>query len=175
MATYDVNTTSDGIKDKLVSIRRVSKASKGGRIFGFSAVTVVGDGKGKVGFGKGKAKEVPIAIQKALEVARKNMVKVNLNGNTLYHEINYAQGSSKIFMKPASEGTGIIAGGAMRAVLEMVGVKNVLAKCIGSTSPINVVRATVDALKSMTSPSYVAKKRGKSLQEITGVSNEQEQ
>lgn len=171
MASYDVNTATDGMQDKLVSVRRTSKVVKGGRIFGFSAVTVIGDGNGRIGVGKGNSKEVPLAIQKALESARKNMVTIPLNGNTLYHEINFSHGASKVFMKPASEGTGIIAGGAMRAVFEVLGVKNVLAKCIGSTSPVNVVRATIKALQSMSSPEYIAAKRGKTVEEIVGVSD----
>lgn len=175
MASYDVNTESDGIQDKLVSVRRTSKVVKGGRIFGFSAVTVIGDGKGRIGVGKGKSKEVPIAIQKALEHARKNMVTIPLNGSTLFHDISFRDGASKVFMKPASEGTGIIAGGAMRAVFEVLGVRNVLAKCIGSTSPVNVVRATIKALQSMSSPDYIAAKRGKMIEEIMGTEDVKEQ
>ena len=168
MATYDTNTKGDGLQDKLVSVRRTSKVVKGGRLFGFSALTVVGDGNGRIGVGKGKSKEVPLAIQKSLDCARKNMVDISLNGDTLFHEIKFSHGASNVFMKPASEGTGIIAGGAMRAVFEVVGVKNVLAKCIGSTSPVNVVRATIKALLSMSSPEYIAAKRGKKLKELMG-------
>ena len=147
----------DVLEEKLVQVNRVAKVVKGGRIFGFTALTVVGDGKGKVGFGRGKAKEVPIAIQKAMENARRN---------TLWYPIKAKHGSAKVYMQPASEGTGIIAGGAMRAVLELVGVQNVLAKCYGSTNPVNVVRATVNALKSMESPESVASRRGKTVEEI---------
>ncbi|MEY2973017.1 MAG: 30S ribosomal protein S5 [Gammaproteobacteria bacterium] len=156
----------DVLEEKLVQVNRVAKVVKGGRIFGFTALTVVGDGKGRVGFGRGKAKEVPTAIQKAMENARRNMVDVSLNGNTLWYPVNAKHGSANVYMQPAAEGTGVIAGGAMRAVLELVGVQNVLAKCYGSTNPVNVVRATVNALKSMESPQDVAKRRGKKLEEI---------
>ena len=144
------------------------KWSRGGRIFGFTALTVVGDGKGRVGFGRGKAREVPVAIQKAMEQARRNMVSVHLNGNTLQYPVKANHGSAKVYMQPASEGTGVIAGGAMRAVLELAGVHNVLAKCYGSTNPVNVVRATVKGLASMQSPEDIAAKRGKSVDEILG-------
>lgn len=168
MARQEVNNT-EGLVEKLVNVNRVAKVVKGGRIFSFTALTVVGDGKGKVGFGRGKAREVPAAIQKAMEQARRNMVQVELkDGHTLQHAINAEHGASKVFMQPASEGTGIIAGGAMRAVLEMVGVKNVLAKCYGSTNPVNVVRATFNGLAQMKSPEQVAAKRGKSVEDILG-------
>ena len=133
----------DELLEKLVNVNRVAKVVKGGRQFGFSALTVVGDGKGRVGLGRGKAREVPVAIQKAMESARKSMVRVPLKGGTLQYAVTARHGSAKVYMKPASEGTGIIAGGAMRAVFEVVGVRDVLAKCIGSNNPINVVRATV--------------------------------
>lgn len=157
---------SDGLQEKLVSVRRVAKVVKGGRIFSFSALTVVGDGKGKVGFGSGKAREVPAAIQKAMEDARKNMKTVALTNGTLQYPMTAEHGAAKVFMQPASDGTGIIAGGAMRAVFEVVGVKNVLAKSIGSTNPVNVVRATVKGLNAMSRPEDVAAKRGKALKEI---------
>jgi len=160
--------TGDGLQEKLVSVRRVAKVVKGGRIFGFSALTVVGDGNGRVGYGTGKAREVPAAIQKAMESARKNMVNVNLNEGTLQHALNGNHGAAKVYMQPASEGTGIIAGGAMRAVFEVVGVHNVLAKCIGSSNPINVVQATIKGLDNMADPESVAAKRGKTVQEILG-------
>ncbi len=160
--------SKEGLQEKLVQVNRVAKVVKGGRIFAFTALTVVGDGNGKVGFGRGKAREVPIAIQKALDAARRNMIQVPLNGSTLQHPIRSQHGASKVFMQPASEGTGIIAGGAMRAVLEVAGVQNVLAKCYGSTNPVNVVRATFNGLKSMHAPEDVAAKRGKSLDEILG-------
>jgi len=157
----------DDMIEKLVSVNRVAKVVKGGRIFSFSALTVVGDGKGRVGFGYGKAREVPIAIQKAMESARKTMRKVNLKDTTLQYPINARHGAAKIYMQPASEGTGIIAGGAMRAVFEAVGVHNVLAKSLGSTNPINVVRATLNGLTDMAAPKQVAAKRGKTVEEIT--------
>ncbi|GGM28362.1 30S ribosomal protein S5 [Pseudomonas asuensis] len=156
----------EGYIEKLVQVNRVAKTVKGGRIFAFTALTVVGDGKGRVGFGRGKAREVPAAIQKAMEAARRNMIQVDLNGNTLQYPVKSSHGASKVFMQPASEGTGIIAGGAMRAVLEVAGVQNVLAKCYGSTNPVNVVYATFEGLKHMQSPDSVAAKRGKSVEEI---------
>ena len=157
----------DALEEKLVQVNRVAKVVKGGRIFGFTALCVVGDGKGKVGFGRGKAKEVPIAIQKAMENARRNMVDVSLNASTLWYQVKAKHGAAKVYMQPAAEGTGIIAGGAMRAVLELVGVQNVLAKCYGSTNPVNVVRATINALCSMESPEEVALRRGKDTSEIS--------
>jgi small subunit ribosomal protein S5 len=163
-----VEDKNEGFQEKLVQVNRVAKVVKGGRIFGFTALTVVGDGNGKVGFGSGKAREVPVAIQKALEAARRNMVTVELKGTTLQHQIKAQHGASKVYLQPASDGTGIIAGGAMRAVLEVAGVQNVLAKCYGSTNPMNVVRATVKGLASMTSPEDVAAKRGKSVEDILG-------
>ncbi|WP_137168133.1 30S ribosomal protein S5 [Salinimonas lutimaris] len=154
--------------EKLIAVNRVSKVVKGGRIFSFTALTVVGDGNGRVGFGYGKAREVPAAIQKAMEKARRNMVTVDLKGHTLQHPIKGRHSGSKVYMQPASEGTGIIAGGAMRAVLEVAGVQNVLSKCYGSTNPMNVVRATINALTEMNSPAGVAAKRGLSVEEILG-------
>ena len=159
---------NEGFVEKLVAVNRVAKVVKGGRIFSFTALTVVGDGKGKVGFGRGKAREVPAAIQKALEAARRNMISVELNGSTLQHEIAAQHGASRIFMQPASEGTGVIAGGAMRAVLEVAGVKDVLTKCYGSTNTANVVRATFNGLRDMSTPEKMAAKRGKSVDEILG-------
>ncbi len=168
MAGFDAqNTPSDGLQEKLVTINRVAKVVKGGRQFGFTALTVVGDGNGKVGFGLGKAKEVPVAIQKAMEKARKNIRKVSITDNgTLQYAVTATHGAAKVYMQPASEGTGVIAGGAMRAVLEVAGVHNVLAKCIGSNNPINVVRATLNGLTDMQSPELVAAKRGKSVKDI---------
>ena len=153
---------------KLVNIRRVAKVVKGGRQFGFSALAVVGDGEGRVGFGQGKAREVPIAIQKAMEDARKNMVTVDLNEGTLHYAITGEHGAARVYMQPASEGTGIIAGGPMRAVFEALGVRNVLAKCIGTTNPINVVSATLKGLTKAESPSDIAAKRGLSVEELRG-------
>lgn len=166
MANFDVPTSNDELQEKLVAVNRVAKVVKGGRVFGFSALTVVGDGKGRVGFGSGKAREVPVAIQKAMEKARSNMVNVNLKGDTLQYPLVGTHGAAKVFMQPASDGTGIIAGGAMRAVFEVVGVHNVLAKCIGTNNPVNVVRATIDGLRNMDSPEEVAAKRGKTVEEI---------
>ena len=162
------NESSDGLLEKLVAVNRVAKVVKGGRQFGFTALTVVGDGNGRVGIGYGKAREVPAAISKAMDRARRNMVKVSLNAGTLWYATNGAHGAAKVYMQPASGGTGVIAGGAMRAVLEIAGVHNVLAKCYGSTNPVNVVRATIAALKSVSSPREVAAKRGKSVADITG-------
>ena len=156
------------LQEKLVQVNRVAKVVKGGRIFGFTALTVVGDGKGRVGFGRGKAREVPVAIQKAMEQARRNMIDVQLDGTTLQYPVKARHGASKVYMQPASEGTGIIAGGAMCAVLELAGVHNVLAKCYGSTNPVNVVRATINGLANMRSPEDIAAKRGKSVEEIRG-------
>ncbi|HTO17594.1 MAG TPA: 30S ribosomal protein S5 [Pseudomonas sp.] len=156
----------EGYIEKLVQVNRVAKTVKGGRIFTFTALTVVGDGKGRVGFGRGKSREVPAAIQKAMEAARRNMIQVDLNGTTLQYPLKSAHGASKVYMQPASEGTGVIAGGAMRAILEVAGVHNVLAKCYGSTNPVNVVQATFKGLKAMQAPASVAAKRGKSVEEI---------
>jgi small subunit ribosomal protein S5 len=169
MANERVERNGEGdLQEKLVQVNRVAKVVKGGRIFGFTALTVVGDGKGKVGFGRGKAREVPTAIQKAMEQAKRNMITVQLDGDTLQYPVKARHGASKVYMQPASQGTGIIAGGAMRAVLEIVGVHNVLAKCYGSTNPVNVVRATVNGLREMRSPEQIAAKRGKSVEEILG-------
>ncbi|MFT3929876.1 MAG: 30S ribosomal protein S5 [Spongiibacteraceae bacterium] len=162
------DSANEGLQEKLVQVNRVAKVVKGGRIFAFTALTVVGDGNGKVGFGRGKAREVPAAIQKAMESARRNMIEVDLKGDTIHYAITARHGASRVYMQPASQGTGIIAGGAMRAVLELAGVHNVLAKCYGSTNPVNVVRATFNALKEITSPEAVAAKRGKTVEEILG-------
>lgn len=162
------NQPSDGYIEKLVSINRVAKVVKGGRQFGFTALTVVGDGNGRVGIGYGKAREVPLAIQKAMEKARRDMKTVSLNDGTLQYALKGRHGAARVYMQPASEGTGIIAGGAMRAVFEAVGVRNVLAKIIGTNNPINVVRATINGLSTMQSPESVAAKRGKSVAEIKG-------
>ena len=158
----------DDMLEKLVAVNRVAKTVKGGRIFSFTALTVVGDGNGKIGFGYGKAREVPLAIQKAMERARRNIKSVNLNGGTLQYPIRARHGAADVYMQPASEGTGIIAGGAMRAVFEVVGVHNVLAKRNGSSNPINVVRATIKGLTDMNSPEQIAAKRGKTVEAILG-------
>jgi len=172
MANVDLATKGDGFQERLVSVRRTAKVVKGGRIFGFSALTIVGDGKGRFGIGVGKAREVPVAIQKAMESARRNLIRVEINGTTLYHPIEATHGASKVIMLPASEGTGIIAGASMRAIFDVIGIQNVLAKCIGSTNPINVVRATLKGLTNMVSPEYVAAKRNKSIKEVIGAANE---
>ena len=156
----------EGLIEKLVKVNRVAKVVKGGRIFSFTALSVVGDGKGKIGFGRGKAREVPAAIQKAMESARRNMVFVELNKSTIQYPVKSQHGATRVYMQPASEGTGVIAGGAMRAVLEVAGVHDVLAKCYGSTNPMNVVYATFKGLNKMRSPRQVAAKRGKRVEEI---------
>jgi len=163
---YTDKVEEEGLVEKLVQVNRVAKVVKGGRIFGFTALTVVGDGNGRVGFGRGKAREVPTAIQKAMEAARRNMVDVDLNGGTLWYATTARHSASKVYMQPASEGTGVIAGGTMRAVLEAAGVHNVLAKCYGSTNPVNVVRATFKALTGVKSPERVADKRSKTVDNI---------
>jgi small subunit ribosomal protein S5 len=158
----------DGLREKMIAINRVTKVVKGGRIMGFAALTVVGDGDGRIGMGKGKSKEVPVAVQKAMEEARRNMIKVPLKNGTLQHTITGKHGASKVMMNPAKEGTGVIAGGAMRAMFEVMGVTNVVAKSIGSSNPYNMVRATLNALSSMSAPSVIAAKRGKTVEEILG-------
>ncbi len=168
MANGDTSKAKDGLQEKLVTVNRVAKVVKGGRKFGFTALTVVGDGQGRVGFGYGKAREVPLAIQKAMEQARKRLVSVPMKEGTLQYPLIGRHGAAKVFMQPASEGTGIIAGGAMRAVFEVLGVRNVLAKCNGSRNPINVVRATLNGLTEMNSPEYIAAKRGKKVEEVLG-------
>ncbi|MEW5888127.1 MAG: 30S ribosomal protein S5 [Pseudomonadota bacterium] len=158
----------EGLREKMVSINRVTKVVKGGRILGFAALTVVGDGDGGIGMGKGKAREVPVAVQKAMDEARRRMVKISLKNGTLHHPVVGEHGASKVLIQPASAGTGIIAGGPMRAVFEVMGVTDVLAKCFGSTNPYNVVRATLDGLQKMNTPAEVAAKRGKTVEEILG-------
>ena len=160
-------TVNEDLQEKLVAVNRVAKVVKGGRQFGFAALTVVGDGNGRVGIGRGKSREVPLAIQKAMEDARRSMISVSVNEGTLQYAVTSEYGAAKVYMQPASEGTGIIAGGPMRAVFEVVGINNVLAKSIGSTNPINVIRATIKGLELMSSPEHVAAKRGKSIKEIT--------
>lgn len=156
----------DGLKEKMISVNRVTKVVKGGRILSFAALTVVGDNEGGVGMGKGKSREVPVAVTKAMEEARRKMVKVSLKNGTFHHSVIGKHGASVVIIQPASEGTGIIAGGAMRAVFEVMGVHNVLAKCLGSTNPYNVVRATLNGLAKMSTPSNIAAKRGKTVAEI---------
>ena len=158
----------DGLREKMVAINRVTKVVKGGRVMGFAALTVVGDGDGGIGMGKGKAREVPVAVQKAMDEARRKLTKISLKNGTLHHAVIGHHGASRVYMQPASDGTGIIAGGPMRAIFEVMGVTNVLAKCLGSTNPYNIVRATINGLQAMNTPSDIAAKRGKSVEEITG-------
>ena len=159
---------SDGLREKMVAVNRVTKVVKGGRLLGFAALTVVGDGDGGIGMGKGKSREVPVAVQKAMEQARRKLTKFNLKKGTVHHTIIGQHGAARVLIQPASDGTGIIAGGPMRAVFEVMGMQNVLAKCFGSTNPYNVVRATLNALEQMNTPAEVAAKRGKTVEEITG-------
>ena len=159
---------TDGLREKMVAINRVTKVVKGGRVMGFAALVVVGDGDGRVGMGKGKAREVPVSVQKAMDEARRKLVKISLKNGTLQHAVVGRHGSARVYMQPASEGTGIIAGGPMRAVFEVLGVTNVLAKIVGSTNPYNVVRATLNGLQAMNSPADIAAKRGKTVEEVTG-------
>ena len=166
MAKIEQEERGDGLREKMVAVNRVTKVVKGGRILGFAALTVVGDGDGGIGMGKGKSREVPVAVQKAMDEARRKLVKVNLKNGTLQHAVVGRHGAAVVYMQPASDGTGIIAGGPMRAVFEVMGVHNVLAKCIGSTNPYNVVRATINGLVAMNTPAEIAAKRGKRIEEI---------
>ena len=164
----EYQTQTDGLREKMINVNRVTKVVKGGRIMSFAALAVVGDGDGAVGMGKGKAREVPLAVQKAMEEAKRGMVKVDLNNGTLHHSVIGRHGAAKVLIQPASEGTVIIAGGAMRAIFEVMGVTDVTAKCIGSANAYNVVRATLKGLASTNSPASIAAKRGKSVEEIRG-------
>jgi len=172
MAKFTANVKSeandDGLREKMIAVNRVTKVVKGGRIMAFAALTVVGDGDGRVGMGKGKSREVPAAVTKGMEEARRNMIKVSLKNGTLHHAVSGHHGASRVMMLPAAKGTGIIAGGPMRAVFEVLGVTDVVAKSHGSSNPYNLVRATLDALKNSTTPAQVAAKRGKSVEEILG-------
>lgn len=156
----------DGLREKMIAVNRVTKVVKGGRILGFAALTVVGDGDGRIGMGKGKAREVPVAVQKAMESARRNMVKVALKNGSVHHNVIGEHGASRVMLAPAPAGTGVIAGGPMRAVFEVMGVTDIVSKSHGSTNPYNMVRATLDALKRSTTPSEVAAKRGKTVEEL---------
>ena len=158
----------DGLREKMIAVNRVTKVVKGGRILGFAALTVVGDGDGRIGMGKGKSKEVPVAVQKAMDEARRKMIKVPLRSGTLQHTVIGEHGASRVLISPAKDGTGVIAGGPMRAIFEVMGVTNVVAKSIGSTNPYNMVRATINGLSKMSTPSEIAAKRGKSVEEILG-------
>lgn len=156
----------DGLKEKMIAVNRVTKVVKGGRILGFAALTVVGDGDGRIGMGKGKSKEVPSAVQKAMEEARRNLTKVSLKNGSIHHQVFGHHGAASVMMAPAPKGTGIIAGGPMRAVFEVVGITDIVAKSHGSANPYNMVRATIDALNNCTTPAEVAAKRGKSVEDI---------
>ena len=158
----------DGLKEKMIAVNRVTKVVKGGRILGFAALTVVGDGDGRIGMGKGKAREVPVAVQKAMDEARRKMFKVSLRSGTVQHTVYGRHGAANVFLAPAPDGTGIIAGGPMRAIFEVMGVTNIVAKSHGSSNPYNLVRATLNALANMNTPSEIAAKRGKSIEEILG-------
>lgn len=158
----------DGMREKMIAVNRVTKVVKGGRIMGFAALVVVGDGDGRIGMGKGKSKEVPVAVQKAMEEARRKMIKVPIKNGTLQHTVSGKHGASAVMISPAKDGTGVIAGGPMRAIFEVMGVTNVVAKSNGSTNPYNMVRATLDGLSKMNTPSEIAAKRGKSIEEIIG-------
>ena len=157
----------DGLKEKMIAVNRVTKVVKGGRTLSFAALTVVGDGDGRIGMGKGKAKEVPVAVTKAMDSARRNMIKVSLKNGTIQHKVVGEHGASRVLMAPAKPGDGIIAGGPMRAVFEVVGVTNILAKCHGSTNPYNIVRATLNALENLNAPSDIAAKRGMTVEQLT--------
>ena len=158
----------DGLKEKMIAVNRVTKVVKGGRILGFAALTVVGDGDGRIGMGKGKAREVPVAVQKAMEAARRNMFKVALKSGSIHHNVTGQHGAAKVLMAPAKPGDGIIAGGPMRAVFEVMGVTDIVCKSLGSTNPYNLVRATLDALKATSTPAEIAAKRGLTVEEIFG-------
>ena len=170
MAKNDMEERGDGLREKMVAVNRVTKVVKGGRILGFAALTVVGDGDGGVGMGKGKSKEVPVAVQKAMEEARRKLQKVSLNNGTIQHTVYGKHGATTVFMQPAADGKGIIAGGPMRAVFEVMGIHNISAKCHGSTNPYNIVRATLNGLSKLHTPADIAAKRGKSVEEILGAS-----
>lgn len=156
----------DGLKEKMVAINRVTKVVKGGRILGFAALTVVGDGDGAIGMGKGKSREVPVAVQKAMDEARRKLRKVSLKNGTLQHTVIGKHGAASVLMQPAPAGTGIIAGGPMRAVFEVMGITDIVAKSHGSSNPYNMVRATFDALTNSTTPAEVAAKRGKTVEDL---------
>ncbi|HVK93482.1 MAG TPA: 30S ribosomal protein S5 [Noviherbaspirillum sp.] len=166
--TPQAEERDDGMREKMIAVNRVTKVVKGGRIMGFAALAVVGDGDGRIGMGKGKSKEVPVAVQKAMEEARRKMIKVTLKNGTLQHTVMGKHGASSVMISPAKDGTGVIAGGPMRAIFEVMGVTNVVAKSNGSTNPYNMVRATLNGLANMNTPSEIAAKRGKSVEEILG-------
>ena len=158
----------DGIREKMIAVNRVTKVVKGGRILGFAALTVVGDGDGRIGMGKGKSREVPVSVQKAMDQARRSMAKIPLRDGTIYHAVEGHHGASRVMLLPAPEGTGVIAGGPMRAIFDVMGIRNIVAKSHGSSNPYNMVRATIDALNNLRTPSEIAAKRGKTVEEIIG-------
>lgn len=158
----------DGIREKMIAVNRVTKVVKGGRILGFAALTVVGDGDGRIGVGKGKSREVPVSVQKAMDQARRAMEKVPLRNGTIFHAVEGHHGASRVMLHPAPEGTGVIAGGPMRAIFDVMGIRNIVAKSHGSSNPYNMVRATLDALSKLRSPSEIAAKRGKTVEELIG-------
>lgn len=158
----------DGIREKMIAVNRVTKVVKGGRILGFAALTVVGDGDGRIGMGKGKSREVPVSVQKAMDQARRVMEKVPLRNGTIFHAVEGHHGASRVMLHPAPEGTGVIAGGPMRAIFDVMGIRNIVAKSHGSSNPYNMVRATLDALSKLRSPSEIAAKRGKTVEELIG-------
>ena len=164
----DQSQADDGLREKMIAVNRVTKVVKGGRIMGFAALTVVGDGDGRIGMGKGKSREVPVAVQKAMEQARRSMFKVPLKDGTLQHSVTGKHGAASVLMSPAKDGTGVNAGGPMRAVFDVMGVHNVVAKSLGSSNPYNLVRATLDGLRKQSTPADIAAKRGKSVEDITG-------
>ena len=168
MAKHEIDDRGDGLIEKMVAVNRVTKVVKGGRIMAFSALTAVGDGDGRIGMGKGKSKEVPVAVQKAMDQARRNMIKVPLNGSTIHHAVVGKHGATKVFMQPAKEGNGVKAGGPMRLVFDAMGIHNISAKVHGSTNPYNIVRATLDGLSKLYTPSDIAAKRGLTVEEILG-------
>ena len=158
----------DGIREKMIAVNRVTKVVKGGRILGFAALTVVGDGDGRIGMGKGKSREVPVSVQKAMDQARRAMEKVPLRNGTIFHAVEGHHGASRVMLHPAPEGTGVIAGGPMRAIFDVMGIRNIVAKSHGSSNPYNMVRATLDALSKLRSPSEIAAKRGKTVEVLIG-------
>ena len=158
----------DGIREKMIAVNRVTKVVKGGRILGFAALTVVGDGDGRIGMGKGKSREVPVSVQKAMDQARRAMEKVPLRNGTIFHAVEGHHGASRVMLHPAPEGTGVIAGGPMRAIFDVMGIRNIVAKSHGSSNPYNMVRATLDALSKLRSPSEIAAKRGKTVEDLIG-------
>jgi small subunit ribosomal protein S5 len=163
----DQTQADDGLREKMIAVNRVTKVVKGGRIMGFAALTVVGDGDGRIGMGKGKAREVPVAVQKAMDQARRSMVRIPIKDGTLQHSVTGKHGAASVLMSPAKDGTGVIAGGPMRAVFEVMGIHNIVAKSLGSSNPYNLVRATLDGLRKQSTPSDIAAKRGKSVEDIT--------